>query len=149
MIGKELSDEAGLSVGDKTTILTPVGKTREVTISGIYDLKVANINKSWAIAEIKLVQDIFEYGDKATSIEMQVGEVFKADTTAESLAAILPEELKVQNWKAQNEALLDGAEREFKLRLLPRDPTDDKPAVVEIRAGTGGDEAGLFVADVF
>ncbi len=50
---------------------------------------------------------------------------------------------------AENEALIDAAEREFKLRLLPRDPTDDKPAVVEIRAGTGGDEAGLFVADVF
>ncbi|HSM05552.1 MAG TPA: peptide chain release factor 1 [Longimicrobiales bacterium] len=32
--------------------------------------------------------------------------------------------------------------------LLPRDPMDDRPAVVEIRAGTGGDEAGLFAADL-
>ncbi|MDT8369990.1 MAG: peptide chain release factor 1 [Longimicrobiales bacterium] len=32
--------------------------------------------------------------------------------------------------------------------LLPRDPLDDRPAVVEIRAGTGGDEAGLFAADL-
>ncbi len=32
--------------------------------------------------------------------------------------------------------------------LLPRDPMEDRPAVVEIRAGTGGDEAGLFAADL-
>ena len=32
--------------------------------------------------------------------------------------------------------------------LIPRDPMDDRPAVVEIRAGTGGDEAGLFAADL-
>ena len=32
--------------------------------------------------------------------------------------------------------------------LLPRDPMDDRPAVLEIRAGTGGDEAGLFAADL-
>jgi peptide chain release factor 1 len=32
--------------------------------------------------------------------------------------------------------------------LLPRDPLEDRPAVVEIRAGTGGDEAGLFAADL-
>ena len=33
--------------------------------------------------------------------------------------------------------------------LMPRDPLDDRPAVVEIRAGTGGDEAGLFAADLY
>ncbi len=32
--------------------------------------------------------------------------------------------------------------------LIPRDPLEDRPAVVEIRAGTGGDEAGLFAADL-
>jgi len=50
---------------------------------------------------------------------------------------------------AASEAEVEAAEMEFKLKLLPRDPNDDKAAVVEIRAGTGGDEAGLFVADIF
>ena len=44
---------------------------------------------------------------------------------------------------------LERLENELKLKLLPSDPTDDKSAVVEIRAGTGGDEAGLFAADLF
>ena len=40
-------------------------------------------------------------------------------------------------------------EDELKLLLLPRDPNDDKNVVLEIRAGTGGDEASLFAAEMF
>jgi peptide chain release factor 1 len=40
-------------------------------------------------------------------------------------------------------------EAELKLLLIPRDPLDDRDAVVEIRAGTGGDEAALFAGDLF
>ena len=39
-------------------------------------------------------------------------------------------------------------ERRAKELLLPRDPMEDRPAVVEVRAGTGGDEAGLFAAEL-
>src|SRR5258707_15401039 len=38
----------------------------------------------------------------------------------------------------------ETVERELKLLLLPKDPNDDKSVIVEIRAGTGGDEAALF-----
>ena len=41
------------------------------------------------------------------------------------------------------------AERALALKLLPRDAADDKPAMLEIRAGTGGDEAALFAGDLF
>lgn len=40
-------------------------------------------------------------------------------------------------------------EEELKVLLLPKDPQDSKNAIVEIRAGTGGDEAGLFAGDLF
>jgi peptide chain release factor 1 len=40
-------------------------------------------------------------------------------------------------------------ERDLKIFLLPKDPNDDKNIYLEIRAGTGGDEAGLFVSDLF
>jgi peptide chain release factor 1 len=39
--------------------------------------------------------------------------------------------------------------REVKLALVPRDPADDKNVIMEIRAGAGGEEAGLFAADLF
>ena len=40
-------------------------------------------------------------------------------------------------------------EEVLKLLLIPRDPNDDRNVILEIRAGTGGDEAGLFAADLF
>jgi peptide chain release factor 1 len=46
-------------------------------------------------------------------------------------------------------AALERSETELKLLLMPRDPLDDRDAVVEVRAGTGGDEAALFAGDLF
>ena len=40
-------------------------------------------------------------------------------------------------------------ERELKLLLIPKDPNDEKNVILEIRAGTGGDEAGIFAGDLF
>jgi peptide chain release factor 1 len=40
-------------------------------------------------------------------------------------------------------------EKDIRIRLLPKDPNDEKNTFLEIRAGTGGDEAALFVADLF
>ncbi|MDC0561905.1 PCRF domain-containing protein, partial [Bacteroidia bacterium] len=40
-------------------------------------------------------------------------------------------------------------EEEIKMLLVPKDPEDDKNAMVEIRAGTGGDEASIFAGDLF
>ncbi len=44
---------------------------------------------------------------------------------------------------------LPEAERALALKLLPRDAADERPAMLEIRAGTGGDEAALFAGDLF
>jgi peptide chain release factor 1 len=50
---------------------------------------------------------------------------------------------------AQLEARLPQVEEDIKLMLLPKDPNDEKNVIVEIRAGTGGDEASLFAAEMF
>jgi peptide chain release factor 1 len=47
------------------------------------------------------------------------------------------------------EPRLNTLEQEIKVLLLPKDPLDDKNIVLEIRAGTGGDEATLFAAEIF
>ncbi|MFD1613307.1 peptide chain release factor 1 [Sphingomonas tabacisoli] len=44
---------------------------------------------------------------------------------------------------------LPEAERDLAVKLLPRDAADERPAMLEIRAGTGGDEAALFAGDLF
>ena len=47
------------------------------------------------------------------------------------------------------EARIPELEEEIKLLLVPADPQDDKNAIVEIRGGTGGDEAALFAGDLY
>lgn len=59
------------------------------------------------------------------------------------LAAVAREEV------ALLESQLPEAEERLHHALLPPDPLDERPAMVEIRAGTGGDEAALFAADLF
>ncbi|MCI0710699.1 MAG: peptide chain release factor 1 [Chloroflexi bacterium] len=49
----------------------------------------------------------------------------------------------------QLEERIPRLEEELKIMLLPKDPRDEKNVIVEIRAGAGGDEAGLFAADLF
>ncbi len=50
---------------------------------------------------------------------------------------------------AELEPKLEPVEEELKVLLLPKDPNDDKNIIIELRAGTGGDEAALFVAEMF
>src|SRR4029077_7938976 len=49
----------------------------------------------------------------------------------------------------QLEARVKTVEEDLKVLLLPKDPNDEKNIILEIRAGTGGDEATLFVAEIF
>ncbi len=51
--------------------------------------------------------------------------------------------------KAEIDARIPALEHELRLMMLPRDPYEGRPLLLEIRAGTGGDEAGLFAADLF
>ena len=46
-------------------------------------------------------------------------------------------------------ARITQLEEEIKFLLIPKDPEDGKNAVVELRAGTGGDEASIFAGDLF
>ncbi len=50
---------------------------------------------------------------------------------------------------AANEAKIPGLEDEIKVMLIPGDPMDEKDTIIEIRAGVGGDEAGIFAGDLF
>lgn len=50
---------------------------------------------------------------------------------------------------SEAEEALPGLEEKIRMMLIPKDPEDAKNAVVEVRAGTGGDEASIFAGDIF
>lgn len=109
LIGKNLVEETGIEVGDKVDIITPEGKNKEIKIVGVYDLKVASLNKSWVMTTLNSSRSIFEKDEELSSIETQVKDVFSADTISKEFKEDLKKEnLKAINWKEQNEELLSG-----------------------------------------
>jgi lipoprotein-releasing system permease protein len=109
LIGRDLSEELETSVGDRLSVLSPNNSSSTFTISGLYDLGIASVNKSWVIADRRTVQQLFGLDRRITSIEMTVDDVFAADAIAYEIEQILNnEDIKVENWKEQNEDLLSG-----------------------------------------
>src|SRR5687767_6113079 len=87
-----------------------------------------------------LVQKYREYKTVQKDIEGSEELVRGADADMRELAQ---EELK--DLEAKREAIL----ADLRVLLVPKDPNDEKNVILEIRAGTGGDEAALFAADLF
>ena len=89
----------------------------------------------------ELVEKFREYKDLERGV---------ADTKAMVREEIEPElKTMAEEELAGLEDRLAKCEGELKFLLLPKDPNDERNVILEIRAGTGGDEAALFVADIF
>lgn len=111
VIGETLREELGISAGDSIEITTGTGAKQDFLITGIFDLKVQTINKSWMITTLPSAQALFGKEGKITSIEMQVDgkSTFAADEIASGLDVLNASgDLKITDWKAQNEQLLSG-----------------------------------------
>ena len=90
------------------------------------------------------VRKQLEVGERYLGLTQQVQdnrELLKTESDPEMLEMI-KEEL------AQLEPALEKATEDLETALLPHDPNDDRDAILEIRAGTGGDEAALFAEEV-
>ncbi len=117
LIGIELQKNANLSIGDEMAVLTN-GETKTFTITGVFDLGVASLNSSWTITPLSTAQDLFSYDNEVTSINMQVTDVFAADTVAQSIQEFLPQGIETSNWKDQNQDLLSGLSGQSASSLL-------------------------------
>lgn len=90
--------------------------------------------------------------EEVVSLYRQYKQVESDLQTAEELLAEKPSEEEAQLLKAEIsdlEAKQENLREELRILLLPKDPNDEKNVIVEIRAGTGGEEAALFAADLF
>src|SRR5690348_3524290 len=89
----------------------------------------------------EIVEKYREYKDLQRGIEESKAMI--ADESDAELRAYAQEELtRLQERVGQTE-------NELKILLIPKDPNDEKNVIIEIRAGTGGDEASLFAAEMF
>lgn len=80
---------------------------------------------------------------KTASARLEDTKAMQEEETDEEMKAMVRQE--IEDLESQLENLL----QEIKISLLPKDDKDERNAIVEIRAGAGGDEAGLFAANLF
>ncbi len=94
--------------------------------------------------EYKELQPIIETSDKFRTALANLAEAkdVMANEKDEDFREIAREEI------ANLEPAIERMEEEIKLLLIPKDPQDNKNAIVEIRGGTGGDEAAIFAGDL-
>ena len=113
------------------------------------------------LAEPEIASDSKRY-QKVAKSQAELGELVNKYHTYKDLergiseTQIMVRDEKDPELKTMAEEELAGlqqrlaqCESDLKLLLLPKDPNDERNVILEVRAGTGGDEAALFVADVF
>ena len=107
----------------------------------IGDMKrFVKINKDYKDLE-PIVVAFKEYKNLLSNIE-EAREILKNEKD-DDMREMAQEELEV------SEQRREVIEEDIRLMLIPKDPTDDKNAVMEIRAGSGGDEASIFAGDLY
>lgn len=94
--------------------------------------------------ELRHLNPLVEMGTELQKHDSELAEVRElASADDPEMADVVRDE------QARLEAAIDGLEKRIKPALIPHDPLDDRPAIIEIRGGTGGDEAAIFAADLF
>ena len=125
------------------------------------DLLEARFNElNRLLADPEVAQDyekVAEYAKERANLEEKVSiyhrfkQVIAEYGAAEELLRDEDEEMRAmaQNELAQLAAEQETLEHDLRQLLIPKDPRDKKDVIIEIRAGAGGDEAGLFAAELF
>jgi len=95
-----------------------------------------------AHSELTEIVDVYQQY-KRLKQDIADGKVMLEDGLDPEMRAMVEEEIESARVK------VESLEQQLQILLLPKDPNDDKNVIMEIRAGTGGDEASLFAADLF
>ena len=102
--------------------------------------RYAKLNKEYS--------DLKDFVEKQKEYEDLINVIDEADEIiADGSDAEMVELAKIEKDEAINK--IPEIEEDIKMMLIPKDPEDDKNVIVELRSGTGGDEAAIFVEDVY
>ena len=114
---------------------------QQLSQPGIYNDQEQFKKLSKAHADLKDVVDLFrQYRSAKEQIQENRQLLHEDDPQIKALAQV-----EIKNLEAR----LPEIEHQLKVLLIPKDPLDEKNTILEIRAGTGGEEAALFAADLF
>ena len=105
LVGTTFATENELEPGDIIKLNLPSGVSQSFTVNGIFDLGNSAVNSNWMVMDLSRAQKLLGYGNEVTKIEMQVKEIFDAETIDASITSRL-EGVVVDNWIESNSSLL-------------------------------------------
>ncbi len=110
------------------------------------------LSSNEVISDIKRMTELSKEQSALEPIVLKAREYICALKAIQENRALFDDKELGELAKEENKLLeerLESLEGEIKILLIPKDPNDEKNIYLEIRAGTGGDEAGIFVGDLF
>ncbi|MGE0003572.1 MAG: ABC transporter permease [Candidatus Izemoplasmatales bacterium] len=119
-IGSNLLENLSLALNDEVTFQVPLVGDTTFTIVGVYDFNVKTINETWILTTLATLQTIKSISsDEVSTIEMQISDVFAAETVALNVqTALQNDNLTVDNWIANNAELLSGLQGQSTSSLM-------------------------------
>ncbi len=118
-------------------ILARFSEVEQAMAAGASGEEFVRLSKEYAELEpvVKVARELRSALSEKEDLEGLADDAEMGEVAREELAALLPR--------------IEELERELQMRLLPKDAADERNVILEIRAGTGGDEAALFAGDLF
>ncbi len=112
-----------------------------VNSSNLKPFEMANLSKE--LSDIKIITDLANKKEQLVKEILDLGEILN-DKNADADI----KEIATNEFNSLKETIFN-LEREIQFSLLPKDKDDTRNVILEVRAGTGGDEAGLFASNLF
>lgn len=104
LIGTELANDLGVSVGDKLRVTTAIGASETLHITGLFDTGNRDLNRRWVFVTLKLAQTLLDMPGGVSQIDLTVTDLFGAEAVANRLQARTG--LLVESWMQTNAGLL-------------------------------------------
>ena len=105
-IGTDLAREMGVTLGDKIRLQTADGRSETITVAGIFDVGIRDLNRRWVFITLRSAQNMLDLVGGVSSIDVTVRDLFKAEVIGEQLAQQTG--LTAESWMKTNAQLMVG-----------------------------------------
>lgn len=105
-IGIDLARELGATIGDKIRLQTADNRSETVTVVGIFDVGIRDLNRRWVFITLRSAQNLLDLVGGVSSIDVTVRDLFTADRVSDQLATLTG--LTAESWMKTNAQLMVG-----------------------------------------
>ena len=106
LIGVDLAQDLGVSVGDKLRVTSADGRSETLDITGLFDMGNRDLNRRWVFVTLKLAQTLLDLPGGVSNIDLTVKDLFGANQIADAVRAQTG--LTVDSWMQTNAGLLNA-----------------------------------------